>query len=41
MGVLEPGFVTFGGLFLKIIDPSILKGQNFLNSIPFLHILMH
>jgi hypothetical protein len=37
VGVWEPAFVAFGGLKKKL-DPSILKGHNLFNSIPFLTI---
>ncbi len=35
MGVWEPAFVVFGGLFFEFLTPSILRGHNFFNSIPF------
>jgi len=35
VGVWELAFVTFGGLFFEFFDPSILRGHNFINSIPF------
>ncbi len=38
MGVWEPAFVTFGGLFFEFLAPFTLKGHNFLNFIPFLMI---
>ncbi len=38
LGVWEPGFVTFDGLFFWVLDPSTLGGCNFLNFIPFLAI---
>jgi hypothetical protein len=38
VGVWEPTFITFGGLFLKFFDPLYFEGRNFLNFIPFLTI---
>jgi hypothetical protein len=31
LGVQELAFITFGGLFFQILDPSTLGGRNFLN----------
>jgi hypothetical protein len=38
MGVWELAFVALGGLFFWLLDPPILGGHNFLNSIMFLMI---
>jgi hypothetical protein len=38
VGVWEPTFVAFGSLLFEFLTPFILKGHNFLNSIPFLMI---
>jgi hypothetical protein len=38
LGVWEPTFVAFGGLFFFVLDPLYLGGYNFFNSILFLTI---
>jgi hypothetical protein len=33
VGVWEPAFVAFGGLFYEFLTPFILRGHKFFNSI--------
>jgi len=38
VGVWEPAFVAFGGLFFWVFDPLYFEGHNFLNYISFVTI---